>query len=172
LQERLFQLLQKPRDGEREIVAHQEQRLQCHAVALPQCFPQRGLRFAVVNVQPLLELVDDEQQLRFAGPRPLLPYADGQVVQAQCVVAVGNLACQAPPQAVLEVGRAGIDDDRLNSLVEPRNDASPQQRGLAAATGTEQHTHAKCIGRIGRCNPSLPKTNALGHAVPIASAGQ
>ena len=58
-----FQIREKTAHCEPEIVAHQDDRLQMLAVALAQGGDQLGILIAAAGVQPLLELVDHEQQL-------------------------------------------------------------------------------------------------------------
>src|SRR5438270_232014 len=70
------------------------------AVALPQGLHQFGVRFFLPGVQPLLELVEDDQHL-FAGRNPLSPAQGRQCLFQAKVRGKGRTAL---PQAVQQPG--------------------------------------------------------------------
>ncbi len=71
LVERDFQLAQAVRDAHPEIIADEQHRLHMPAIALPQRPHQRRLGPLAPGVQPLLELVEEKDDL--ALPRPPAP---------------------------------------------------------------------------------------------------
>ena len=68
------QLAQERRDRHPEIIPHDDDRLDSRAVALPDALDQFGPSGAGWRVQPLLELIEDEQE--FAAGRKRLAPAD------------------------------------------------------------------------------------------------
>ena len=74
-----FEVRHETSDGQPEVVADHQQTLQPHAIALPQRSEQFPTILVVLAVQPLLKLVDHQQQ--FLASRQALPAADrGQIL--------------------------------------------------------------------------------------------
>ena len=67
-----LQISQKPADGEPEVVAHHDDALHPPAVALPQGLHKFRVLLLLLGVQPLLELVEDDQHF-LAGWNALAP---------------------------------------------------------------------------------------------------
>ena len=84
------QVMQEPGDGHPEVVPHQHQGLHAAAVALAQGLHQFGVLFLPFGVEPLLELVQDEQHL-LPSWQPLSTAE----------------SCQGPLQASPSAGTAG-----------------------------------------------------------------
>ena len=70
LDDRRLELAQEPRRGHREVVAHHDDRLDLAAVALAEGVHQLGVGLGPARVEPLLELVQHDQDLLAVGQRP------------------------------------------------------------------------------------------------------
>ncbi len=68
-----FQIPQKPADSKPEVVPHHDHALRPATVALPQGLHQFGVLLLLLGVQPLLELVEDDDDL--LADRDALPPA-------------------------------------------------------------------------------------------------
>ncbi len=166
-----LQLGQKPADRQPEIVADQQQGLQTLAVALPQCLDQRHAIRVGASVQPLFQLIEDQQHLA-AFRQPASPPHFGQRLgQAGIGRQVRALAAQAVQEPRLGVVRRGFDVHRLDVRGQPGQQARSHQRRLAATRRPVQHADGERLGGIGLFDAVLPVADALRQPVAIAGAG-
>ena len=122
-----FQVGQEPADGEPEIVAHQHDRLHVLAVALPQGGDQLGIFLAAPGVQPLLELVDHEQELLARRQNPAFAHR-GQRIRQPRAVGQGRAGLfQSGQQPLLGLigGRLDVHANDVLRTVEARAPPSP-----------------------------------------------
>ena len=112
-------------------------------VALPQGPDQFRVLLAAVRMQPLLELVDDQQHL-FAR-REALPAAEGRqdLHQAELFVQSGQLPAKISQQALLRFAARCFHVDFDDRRVQPRQQTGLHQRRLAAARGPVDQSHGK-----------------------------
>ncbi len=145
--------------------------LHTDAVALPQRLNQFGVLLLLPGVEPLLELIEDDEYL-LAGRNALTP-AEGRqrILQTQ----VGGQRRAAFPQAVGEPGLrllgGGLDVDRDHLVGQARQQARFDQRRLAApARPADQPDGERLVG-IGFLDARLPETKDVGQPVPVTRAG-
>ena len=168
-----LQVAHEPAGGQPEVVPHQDDRLDVLAVALPQGGDQLGVLLAPPGVQPLLELVEDEQHLlaRAAAPAPAARAARDST-RPSSGGRSGQTFRSAFEQPGLGLLRGRLDVDRQDVLGQPGQQARLDQRRLAAARGTVDQADPEGLVRVGRLDPGLPEPDALGQAVAVARAGQ
>ena len=100
-------------DRHPEVVAHHDDALHPAAVALPQGLHQFGVLFVLLGVQPLLELVEDEQHLLARLEEALAPAQRRQRLdQTQVGRQAGQRFAQAVQQAGLRLLGGRLDVDR------------------------------------------------------------
>ena len=83
-------------DRQPEIVPHHDDALHPAAVALPQGLHQFGVLLAALGVEPLLELVQDDQHLLARCQEPPLPQGRQRLDQAE-VARAGPGSCRRKP---------------------------------------------------------------------------
>ena len=129
-----LQVAHEPAGGQPEVVAHHDDRLDVLAVALPQGGDQLRVLLAAPGVEPLLELVEDEQHLlrRTAGSRPRRSVAS-ESTSPSSAGRSGHALRKPLQQPGLGLLGRRLDVDRQDVLGQPGQQARLDQRRLAAA---------------------------------------
>ena len=128
-----LQLPHEPGRRHPEIIAHHDDALHPSAVALPQGLNQFRILFFLLGVQPLLELVEDDQHL-LAGRNALPPAQCGQsIFQAEIVRQGGTPFAQAVQQPGLGILGRRFEVDGDHVVGQPGQQARLHQRRFATA---------------------------------------
>ena len=108
-----------------KVIAHHDDALHALAVALPQSLGQFRVLFSPLGVQPLLELVEDDEHL--LGLVQALALAQGGKGPRQIQVGgqVGTPFAQAPQQPGLRVFGGRLDVNREDTVAQPGQAARP-----------------------------------------------
>ena len=153
--------MQEPGDGHPEVVPHQHQGLHAATVALAQCLHQFGVLFLPFGVEPLLELVQDEQHLLPSWQ----PLSTAESCQGPLQASFGRHGGAALSQARQQLGLGlicrGLHVDRQDVASQSRQQTRLHQRGLAAARRTVDQAHRKGVVRVGLVDPCLPEADTV-----------
>ena len=147
--------------------------LDAPAVALAQGVDQLGAWLAPPGEEPLLELVEHEQDLARPRQRPAAPEARPATRPGRSPAGSSGHALRRPREqpGFGLVGRR-LDVDGPHVAGQPRQQARLDQRRLAAARRAVDQADAERLVRVGRLDPVLPEPQALRQAVAVARAGQ
>jgi hypothetical protein len=185
-----FQVAHEPGRGHAEVVADQGQALHVLSVALPQGLDQLGVLFRSLGVQPLLELVENQQDLeaarsdrtRTVGARrnrvnavttsPAPPQLGEGFNQPEVVRQSGAALAQPLEQSGLGFVRRGLDVYGVDLPRQPGQQPGLDQRRLAATARPVQQADAEGLVRVCLLDAPLPEAEAVGQAVAVARAGQ
>ena len=114
------------RGGHPEIVADHDDALQSSAVALPQRPEQFGV-VLVAGVQPLLELIEHEEDLLPRLLEPPAPQRRQRLDQTQVGRQFGQLPPQGPQQTGLGLASGSFHVDRFDPSGQARNKSRANQ---------------------------------------------
>ena len=167
-----FQFPQEPTHRHPEVIPHHHDALHSATVALPQGLHQIGVFFFLLGVQPLLELVENDQH--FLADRDAL--ASPQVPPV-CLSGSGCLRVRGSvfaSHAATGFGffRRGFDVNRDHILGQSRQQSRFDQRRFAATGWPVDQADRKRVVGIGFFDAGLPEPQAVGQAVTISGAGQ
>ncbi len=166
-----LQFPQKARRGHPEIVAHHHDALDAPAVTLAQRLDQLGVFFCPLAVEPLLELVQDDQHL--LARRAVSPAQLRQgFFEVEFVTERGTTFAQSVEQPCFRFVGSRLDVHRQNVLGEAWKQTGLHERRFPRAGRTVDQTDGERYVRVGLLDPALPKSNALGQPVPVFRAGQ
>ena len=128
------------------------------AVALSQCLHQLGVRLVGVGLEPLLELVEHDEELRrrrrLVSSRRIAT-ASGRAMSAGS--AGTSRRSSASSRASVPPGVASMYDRPDSAAVEAWQQPRPDKRRLAAAGGAVEHADAEDFLAVGRLDPVLPE---------------
>ena len=126
-----------------------------------------------LRVEPLLELVEDEQHL-LPGPQDPSRAARRQGLdQAQLAAAGRDTPSAGPCSSRASVSSGGrLDVDGQDVARQPGQQPRLDQRRLAAARRPVDQPDPEGLVGVGRLDPGLPEPDALGQTVPVPRAGQ
>ena len=158
--------------GEPEVVAHHDDRLDVRAVALPQGGHQLRAFHLRAGVEPLLELVEDDQHLRAGGNRLPAPEHRQRFDQPQVLGQVGARLPQPLQESRFGLLRRGLDVNRQDFLAEPGQKPRLDQRRFAAARRAVDQTDRERRVGIVLLDAPLPEPEAVGQAVAVARTRQ
>ena len=155
-----------------ELIAYRDDRLHTLAVALPHRGDQIVIISRTATEEPLLELIQDQQNFLARTQHPAS--AQGRDAVGQPALGGKVRADRFEPAQYAALGLAGcrLDIDWNHVASQSRQEARFHQRRLAAAGGTVNQPDAKTCGDIGRFDAYLPESQPLGQPVAVARAGQ
>ena len=172
LDQRDLQLAHEPGRRHPEIVPDQDQALDPSPVALPQRLHQLALGRLPPRVQPLLELVQHDEDLLARGQNLAAAQARHRRRQAVGPGQVGALLRHRRHQPGLGPVRRGLDVDGPDVIGQPGHQAGLDQRRLAAARRPVDQPHGERLLGVGLLDAGLPEADARGQPIPVAGAGQ
>ena len=124
LDEADLQVPHEPGRRHPEVVADHDDRLDVLAVALPQRGDQLGVLLVPAGEEPLLELVEDQQDLLARPQHPAPPQGGQRIDEVRAGGQVGADLAQALEQPGLGLLRRRLDVDRQHVLA-PAGAAGP-----------------------------------------------
>ena len=142
------------------------------AVALPQGGDQFRVLLTPLGMEPLLELVQDQQHLLPGTQHPSLPHRRQGIDQPDPRWQIGADLPQCLQQPGFGLLRGRLDVDRQDMLRQPGQKSRLDQRRLAAARGTVDQPHPEGLVGVGPFDPGLPEPDAVGQTVPVPRSGQ
>jgi len=166
-----FQRAHEPAHREPEVIAHENQGLEPLAVTLPERLHKFRGGSGPSCVQPLLELVKNDEDLRTVCQSLFAPECGHRRSQLHAVGQIGNPLAEGLEQARLGSFSGGFDVDRQDVSGQTGKKPRFDQRRLATTAGAinEANREAQLVGRL---DALFPESNALGQAVLITRAGQ
>lgn len=168
-----FQIAHEPCRRHPEIVADHDDTLHPAAVALPQGLHQLGVLSVAVGVQPLLELIQNEQHLSpVADATGLAKTQCGERLKQPCLGQARTAFAQAVEQARLRVVRRRLDVHGDHLFGQSREQSCLDQRRLAATRRAVEQPHGERVVRVRLLNARLPEAQAVRQAVAVARPGQ
>ena len=167
-----LQVPHEPAGGQPEIIPHHHDRLDMLAIAVPKCGDQFRVLLTSLGMEPLLELVQDQQHLLFrrqdATPAARLPANRPAPIlgtvrdkPSASLSAAGLRSLPGSPRYKPE-GRACQPGQK------PRLD----QRRLPATRGTVDQPDPESQVGVDLLDLSLPESDALRQSVSISRSGQ
>ena len=159
-----FEVAHEPAGPHGEVVAHHHDALNPAAVTFAQGGYQVGIGVGRASVQPLLELVenDDDFFVRAA------PQRGERLDQRQSVREPRDLPQQAVQDPALGLVGRRFDVNGEHVIGQPWDQAGLEQRRFPAAGRPVKHADGKRPSRVGFFDARLPEANRIGQAVPIA----
>ena len=166
-----FQVAHEPAGGEPEIIPDQHHGLDMLAIAVPERGDELGVRLAPPGMEPLLELVEDQEHLPL-GRQEAAPAQVGQRIdQPRGSGQFRTDLAHALEQTGFGLLRRRLDVNRQDVPGQPGQETRLDHRRLAATTGPVDQPHAKRLVGIERLDLALPEPEALGQSVPVAGPG-
>ncbi len=146
--------------------------MQAAAVALANRLQKLGARIIEVVVQPLLELIENDQYLGFRRVCGSFAKGGGCLGQAGTQRQAGKLPSKGREQASFGAIGRGFDVNRHDVRGQPGKQPCLHQRRLAAPRWTVDQADGKRPGRVGCVDAGFPCADRFGHALAVARAGQ
>ena len=123
-----LQLPEKANQGHPKIIAHQDEALHPTAVALPQRLHQLRVRFVFPGMQPLFELVQDQQDFLGAGIGRAKAQRRQRLFQAEIGRKLGIVLAETVQQPDFRVVLGGLDVNGNHFRGQARQQAGLDQR--------------------------------------------
>ena len=142
------------------------------AVALPQGVDQFRVLLASAGMQPLLELVQDQQHLLTGAEHPSLADRRQGIDQAQLGRQIGADLPQRFQEPGLRLFRGRLDVNGQDVLRQPGQQPCFDQRRLAATRGSVDQPHPEGLVGVGLFDAILPEPNAVGQTVSVSWSGK
>ena len=162
-----FQIAQESADGQPKIVPDHHDALHLAPIALPQGLHQFGMLFVFLRMQPLLELVEDDQHLLARWNALTTAQRRQRLFQAQ-PVGQGRTAF---PQAVQQPGfcllGGGLHVNGDHCTGQAGQQSRLNQRRLAAAGWPVNEAHRERVVSIRLLDPGLPEADTVGQTISI-----
>ena len=151
---------------------HHHDRLEMLAIALPQGSDQLRILLAALRMEPLLELVQDQQHLLAGSQHASLPDRHQGFDQTQASRQIGTGFAQRPEKAGFRLLRRRLDVNRKDMFRQPGQKSRLHERRLAATRGPVDQSHPEGFVGIGPFNQRLPEPDAVGQSLPVSWSGQ
>ncbi len=167
-----LQFPHEPAGGEPEIVPHQHNRLNMLTIAVPKGGDQFRVLLTSLGMEPLLELIQDQQHLppgwQDATPSQVCQRIDQPRSSGQFRTRLAQ-ALEQPSFCLL---RGRLDVDRQDMLRQPGQQSRLYQRRLAATRGTvDQPDPERQVG-VDLLDLSLPEPDAVRQSIPVPRSGK
>ncbi|MCY2966769.1 MAG: hypothetical protein NT069_24595 [Planctomycetota bacterium] len=154
-----------------EVVSHDENGLHVLAVASSQGLRQLGIHLTSMGMQPLFELIQDDQDLLASGKPDAVPQRVDRINQANVSRLVRQSLAQSIVQTDFGLLGAGLNEDTMDPRRKSWQQPGLHQRTLAAARRSDDHANPE--RRVVRILDSvLPKADALGQTLRVDRTGQ
>ena len=141
-------------------------------VALAQGVHQfRGL-FPLLDVEPLLELIENDKDFLPCWDALSTPQCRQRVLQAQVVGQLRAMLPQTTQEPVVRLPSRRLDVNWNQMMRKPGQQSRLHQRRLAAAGRSVDQPHRKGPVGVHFLDAVLPETDAVGQPFPIPSPGQ
>ena len=167
-----LQVPHEPARGQPEIIPHHHDRLDMLAVALPKGGDQFRVLLTPLGMEPLLELVQDQQHLPLGWQDATPSQLRQRIDQPQSSGQFGTRLAQALEQPGFGLLGGRLDVDREDVLAQPGQQSRLDQRRLAAARGTVDQPDPEGQVGVDLLDPALPEPDALGQSVPVPRSGE
>ena len=167
-----LQVPHEPAGGEPEIIPHQHDRLNMLAIAVPKSGDQFRVLLASLGMEPLLELVQDQQHLALGRQDATPSQVRQRIDQPQSSGQFRTDLAQALEQPSFGLLRGRLDVNRKDVLAEPGQESRLDQRRLAATRGTVDQPHLEGQVGVDLLDLALPESDAVRQSVPVPRTGQ
>src|SRR6516165_9799434 len=167
-----FQFTHEPAGGEPEIIAHQHESLDPLTVALTQSGDQVRVRLTALGMEPLLELIQDQQHLPPGRQQAAYPHVHQRIDQPQTWGQFRTRLTYALEQPSFGLLRGGLDVNREDVLAQPGQESRLDQRRFPAARGAVDQTDLERPVGVDWLDPSLPELEAVRQSVAIPRSGE
>ena len=127
-----LQVPHEPAGGEPEIIPHQHDRLNMLAIAVPKSGDQFRVLLTSLGMEPLLELVQDQQHLPLGWQDATPSQVCQRIDQPQSSGQFRTRLAQALEQPGFGLLRGRLDVNRKDVLAQPGQKSRLDQRRLAA----------------------------------------
>ncbi len=167
-----LQVSHEPAGGEPEIVPHQHDGLEMLAVAVPQGGDQLRVLLAPAGVEPLLELIQDQQHLMLRRQDAAPPHVRQRIDQTQASWQFGTDLVEALEQPGFGLIQSRLDVDRQDLLAQPGQEAGLDQRRLAATRRAVDQSDLEGQVGVDPLDLPLPELDAIRQAIPVSRSGK
>ena len=155
-----------------EIIPHQHDRLNMLAIAVPKGGDQFGVLLTPPGMEPLLELVQDQQHLPLRWQDATPSQVCQRIDQPQSSGQFRTHLAQALEQPSFRLLRGRLDVNRKDMLAQPGQKPRLDQRRLAATRGTVDQPHLERQVGVDLLDLSLPEPDAVGQTIPVPRSGK
>ena len=142
------------------------------AIALTKGGDQFGVLLTPPGMEPLLELVQDQQHLALGWQDATPSQVCQRIDQPQSSRQFRTDLAQALEQPGFGLLRGRLDVNRQDVLAEPGQKSRLDQRRLAAARGTVDQPDLESQVGVDLLDLSLPESDAVGQSIPVPRSGQ
>jgi hypothetical protein len=142
------------------------------AVALPQRLHEFRILNFLMGVQPLLELIENDQQFFPRRNSASAPQERERVSQAQIVRQIRTMSPETDQQTGFGLAGCGFEIHGDHIAGESRQQSRFDQRSLAAARRSVDQAHRKALIGVPLLDARLPEPNTLGQTSAVTWTGQ
>ena len=142
------------------------------AIAVPKSGDQFGVLLASLGMEPLLELIQDQQHLPLRWQDATPSQVRQRIDQPQSSGQFRTRLAQALEQPGFGLLRGRLDVDRKDVLAEPGQESRLDQRRLAATRGTVDQPHLESQVGVDLLDLSLPESDAVRQSIPVPRSGK
>jgi len=167
-----FQFPHEPGRRHPEIVSYHDDRLEVLTVALSQRGDQFRVLLTPLRMEPLLELVQDNQHLLPGAQHSSLPHECQGIDQPRLRRQIGTRRAQCFQQPRFRLLRARLDIDSQDVPRQQGQYACLDQRGLPTTRGPKDEPHSEGFVGISPFDMRLPEPNVVGQALPVSWSRQ